>query len=45
MMLFRMIKILFRLFVWNSNEELRKIAAISSLPRNNRTAVILTISE
>jgi hypothetical protein len=44
-MLFRMIKMLFGLFFWNSNEELRIIAAISSLPRNNRTAVILTVSE
>jgi hypothetical protein len=45
MMLFQMIEILFGLFVRNSNEELRRIAAIPSSPRNNRITVILTVSK
>jgi hypothetical protein len=36
---------LFGLFVWNSNGELRRTAAISSPPRNSRTTAILTVPE
>jgi hypothetical protein len=45
MMLFRMIEILFELFVWNSNGELRRITVISSLPWNSKIVTILTVSE
>jgi hypothetical protein len=44
-MLFRMVEILFGLFIWNSNGELRRTTTISSPPWNSRIAVILTISE
>jgi hypothetical protein len=43
MMLFRMVKILFGLFVENNNEELRRMIVISSSSYNNRIVVILTI--
>jgi hypothetical protein len=39
--LFRMVGMLFRLFVWNSNRELRRRIIILSPPRNSRTTVIL----
>jgi hypothetical protein len=45
MILFRMVEILFRLFISNSNRELRRTAAISSPLRNSRKIVILTVSE
>jgi hypothetical protein len=45
MMLLRMVEILFGLFVWNSNGELRKTTTISSPPWNSRITNILTISE
>jgi hypothetical protein len=44
MMLFRMIGILFGLFVGNNNEELRKTTAISSPTRNNRITAILAVT-
>jgi hypothetical protein len=44
-MLFRIVGILFGLFVWNSNGELIRTAAIPSRPRNSRTAAILTVPE
>jgi hypothetical protein len=45
MMLFRMVEILFGLFVENSNEEWRRTAVISFSPQNNIIAVILIVSE
>jgi hypothetical protein len=36
---------LFGLFVWNNNGELRRQAAISSLHRNSRITTILTVPE
>jgi hypothetical protein len=44
-MLFWMVRMLFGLFVWNSNGELRRTAAIPSLPRNSRITTILTVPE
>jgi hypothetical protein len=44
-MLFRMVGMLFGLFVWNSNGELRRTAVIPSPPRNSRIATILTVPE
>jgi hypothetical protein len=44
-MLFRIVGMLFGLFVWNSNGELRITTAISSPPRNSRTTAILTVPE
>jgi hypothetical protein len=44
-MLFRMVEILFELFVGNSNGELRRTTTILSSPQNNRITTILTISE
>jgi hypothetical protein len=43
-MLFRMVEILFGLFVGNSNGELRRTTTILSSPQNNRITTILTIS-
>jgi hypothetical protein len=43
MMLFRMVKILFELFVRNNNGELRRTTAISFSPQNNIIVVILTV--
>jgi hypothetical protein len=45
MMLFRMVEILFGLFVENSNEELRRTSAILFSSQNSKITVILTISE
>jgi hypothetical protein len=45
MILFRMIGMLFGLFIWNSNEELRKTTGIPSLSQNSRTIAILTVPE
>jgi hypothetical protein len=45
MMLFWMVEILFGLFVWNSNGELRKTIVILSSPQNNIITVILIVSE
>jgi hypothetical protein len=45
MMLFWMIKILFGLFVGNSNRELRRTTVISFSPQNSRIVVILTVSK
>jgi hypothetical protein len=39
--LFRMIEILFRLFVENNNKELRRTITILSSPQNNKIAVFL----
>jgi hypothetical protein len=44
-MLFRMVKILFELFVGNSNGELRRTAVIPSSPQNSRIVAILTVPE
>jgi hypothetical protein len=44
-MLFRMIEILFGLFVGNNNEELRRTTAISSSPQNSRITSILIVPE
>jgi hypothetical protein len=44
-MLFRMVGMLFGLFVWNSNRELRRTTAIPSPPQNSRIAAILTVPE
>jgi hypothetical protein len=44
-MIFRMIEMLFELFVYNSNEELRRITVISSPSQNSRIIAILTVSE
>jgi hypothetical protein len=40
-----MVEILFRLFVENSNEELRKTTIILSSLHNNKIITILTVSE
>jgi hypothetical protein len=40
-----MVEILFELFVWNSNGELRKTAVIPSPFWNSKTITILTIPE
>jgi hypothetical protein len=45
MMLFRMVEILFELFVRNSNEKLRRTTVISFSSQNNRIIVILIVSE
>jgi hypothetical protein len=45
MMLFRMVEILFELFVRNSNGKLRRTTVISFSSQNNRIIVILIISE
>jgi hypothetical protein len=45
MILFRMVEILFGLFVENSNEELRKTTIILFSPQNSRIADIFTVSE
>jgi hypothetical protein len=44
-MLFRMVEILFGLFVGNSNGVLRRTTIIPSSPQNSKIAVILTVSE
>jgi hypothetical protein len=40
-----MVDILFGLFLWNNNRELRKIVAITSPPWNSRITTIFTILE
>jgi hypothetical protein len=45
MMLFRMVEILFELFIWNDNEELKRTIDILSLSWNNKIIVILIISK
>jgi hypothetical protein len=40
-----MVEILFGLFVWNNNGELRRITVISSPPWNSKIAAILTAPE
>jgi hypothetical protein len=45
MMLFRIVEILFRLFVGNNNRELRRTVAISFSPYNSRIVTILTVSK
>jgi 2-C-methyl-D-erythritol 4-phosphate cytidylyltransferase len=40
-----MVEILFKLFIWNSNGELRRTTTISSLSRNSKIDVILIVSE
>jgi hypothetical protein len=42
-MLFWIVEMLFGLFVWNSNGELRRTAVIPSPSRNSRTTTILTV--
>jgi hypothetical protein len=43
--LFQMVEILFGLFIWNSNGELRRTITILSPLWNSRITAILTISE
>jgi hypothetical protein len=44
-MLFRMVEILFGLFVKNNKKELRRTITILSSPHNNKIIVILSVSE
>jgi hypothetical protein len=45
MILFRMVEILFELFVEKNNGELRRTTVITSSPQNSRIIVILTVPE